>query len=124
MTRGKENFKRVHSRFNIPLSESAFYKTQVKPWLKQNNILFFRIETDTKRGIPDIIICRKGGFIGLELKRDAMTRPTKIQTLMGDYIKKHGGEWHVVHPDNFNEIKKKIIQVNFTKKKPSHSLIG
>ena len=106
------------------LSESAFFKLYVRPWLTQNGIYFFRIETDTSRGVPDIIACIRGTFVGLELKRDRMSRPTKLQAFVGENIKLHGGLWFVVHPDNFEEIKQKLLYLKRPRFKETKSLIG
>ena len=106
------------------LSESAFFHLQVKPWLKQNNIFYFRIETDTCRGVPDILMCIRGKFIGLELKRDRMSKPTKLQAFVGQSIKMHGGEWFVVYPNNFKEVKEKLMAMRYPPPLENKSLIG
>jgi len=45
-----------------------------------------------RKGIPDIIVCHKGRFIGIECKFDAdKNPPTKLQQLELAKIKKAGG---------------------------------
>ena len=45
-----------------------------------------------RKGIPDIIVCYKGRFIGIECKFDATKNPpTKLQQLELAKIKKAGG---------------------------------
>ena len=47
------------------------------------------------RGCPDIICCYKGKFIGLEVKSET-GKPSVIQALQGELIKRAGGEYWVV----------------------------
>lgn len=42
-------------------------------------------------GIPDIIGCFKGRFIAFEVKRDATSKPTKLQAYMIRKIQDAGG---------------------------------
>lgn len=47
-------------------------------------------------GIPDIIVCYKGRFIGLEAKVDK-NKPTKLQTATIEKIRQAGGTAAVVY---------------------------
>lgn len=40
-----------------------------------------KVRAGTKTGIPDILMCYKGKFIALEVKRDEKKEPTELQKL-------------------------------------------
>ncbi len=47
-------------------------------------------------GIPDIIACVKGQFLGIEVKADRTKKPTELQMQCGAKIQASGGWWMVV----------------------------
>ena len=54
----------------------------------------------TPKGIPDLICCYKGQFIGLELKRDAKAGLSQWQARVGQDIRDHKGLFYKVCPEN------------------------
>lgn len=61
-----------------------------------------------RAGIPDIIACLKGRFIGLEVK-DGNNTPSELQLAHGRKIKKAGGIFGVVY--SVDDVKK-LLQEN------------
>ena len=73
----------------------------------QKDIYFFRagtgaIKTESggyfktgKKGCPDIIICLKGKFIGIEVKNEK-GKQSEYQKQAEDEIKQAGGEYYIV----------------------------
>lgn len=55
-------------------------------------------------GVPDIIVCYKGRFFGLECKAKG-NKPTKLQQLNIDKINAAGGIALVIDEHNMNEVK-------------------
>ena len=55
-------------------------------------------------GVPDIIVCYKGRFFGLECKANG-NKPTKLQQLNIDKINDAGGIALVIDETNMNEVK-------------------
>ena len=55
-------------------------------------------------GIPDIIVCYKGRFFGLECKANG-NKPTALQRLNIDKINDAGGIALVIDEHNMNEVK-------------------
>jgi hypothetical protein len=55
-------------------------------------------------GVPDIIVCYKGRFFGLECKANG-NKPTKLQQLNIDKINDAGGIALVIDEHNMNEVK-------------------
>ena len=55
-------------------------------------------------GVPDIIVCYKGRFFGLECKANG-NKPTALQQLNIDKINDAGGIALVIDEHNMNEVK-------------------
>lgn len=71
--------------------ELAFQKEVIK-WLNKHKIYHFRTQMGNKSGLPDIICCINGIFVGLELKRpDGKGKPTKQQEKICKDINDIGG---------------------------------
>lgn len=64
-------------------------------------------EAKSLRGIPDLIICKRGTFIALEVKRSAAevkARGAKLQAWNIEEITKAGGYAYFIYPENMEEI--------------------
>ena len=55
----------------------------------------FKIIAANERGVPDIICCLNGQFVGFEVKRPG-AKPTRIQDAQRDRIFAAGGDVYVV----------------------------
>lgn len=70
---------------------------QCLAWLKDHDIYNLNTHGNSfeRRGRPDILICHRGRFIGLELKKGAESRPTPLQLRHLEEIRENGGigEW-------------------------------
>lgn len=62
-------------------------------------------------GTPDLLVCRNGYFIGIELKKDELSLISKTQVLKLRKIKKAGGLAYIVTPENWKEVLKQIISL-------------
>lgn len=67
-------------------------KAQMLKLLKQRNAWVLPTLAGTaKKGVPDVLICYGGYFIGLEIKRPKGGKITRIQKLNLDHITQQGG---------------------------------
>jgi Holliday junction resolvase len=57
-----------------------------------------------RAGIPDVLCCVRGRFIGLECKATDKEKPTKIQVYEMGKIEKSGGETFVVDPTTMADV--------------------
>ena len=82
---------------------------RIKDFLKSKDIWHVKYFANafTSVGVPDILACVKGYFVGIEVKTDKGVL-SEIQKYQGKQIQKSGGLWFVVRPSNFNEFKKEI----------------
>lgn len=51
-------------------------------------------------GVPDFIVCYKGRMVGVETKATEKCKPTGIQSLQHEKIRKAGGIALVIHDGN------------------------
>ena|GEM_PF-2043979 len=79
-------------------------KTAVKKLLDQYGHFYFSPVMGTgKAGIPDIVVCLYGRFIGIEVKATPKEKPTALQKRRAQEIRAAGGEVFLVHADNFEQ---------------------
>lgn len=65
----------------------------------------------TKEGIPDILACVNGYFLGLEVKAQK-GKPSELQIWHCNKIRKAGGFAFVVYPSGFDALKEFINGLN------------
>lgn len=85
------------------------FENEIKKWLKEHGCWFFKtISTGFQRaGIPDIIACVNGRFVGIEVKSEK-GRPSELQKLELKKIQEANGIGLLVYPADFAEFKKKM----------------
>lgn len=44
-------------------------QTKIKTWLENNGAYVVKVIQASKAGVPDLLVCYKGMFIGIEVKR-------------------------------------------------------
>ena len=89
-------------------SEKTF-ENKVKLYLKQKGAYFIKTHGDrfSKVGVPDLIVCYKGLFIGIELKAPN-GKPSELQLYNLREIKKSGGISYLLYPKDFEKFKKDL----------------
>jgi Holliday junction resolvase len=61
-------------------------------------------------GVPDIVVCYRGRFIGIECKAGT-NKPTKIQQKNLDTIAECGGVAMVINEDNIEQVSSLLAQI-------------
>lgn len=92
-------------------SEKAF-ENKVKKWLKEHDAWYVKTWSNgvQRAGIPDLIICWKGRFIGLELKAEnGKASPLQMHELLK--IKEAGGVALLVRPSDWEDVKKFLLNL-------------
>lgn len=89
-------------------SEKTF-ENKVKLYLKQKGAYFIKTHGDrfSKIGVPDLIVCYKGLFIGIELKA-SNGKPSELQLYNLREIEKSGGISYLLYPKDFEKFKKDL----------------
>lgn len=88
------------------------FENKIKDFLKKNNIYFFKFFANgfTKSGIPDIIACVRGKFVGIEVKAEN-GKPSMLQLLNKEEIEKSGGISYILYPKDFEDFKINIKKI-------------
>lgn len=71
----------------------SYYQKQIIKFLEEEYQAYvIKVERASKSGIPDLIVCIDGRFIGIEVKRpDSSRGATPLQELNIGYINQAGG---------------------------------
>lgn len=87
-------------------------KAKVVELLKKHKVWYFFPGNNGfgKSGIPDIVCCVDGSFIGIEVKADKTKKPTMLQQRCGQQIEAAGGTWLVVYDDITLEVLDAVIE--------------
>lgn len=97
----------------IETASEKLFENKVKKFLEENDawhVKFFA-NSFTKAGIPDILACVNGYFVGIEVKAQN-GKPSELQLYNVDKIRKAGGFAFVLYPSGFEEFKRFITDLN------------
>lgn len=87
-------------------SEKQF-ENKIKKYLKEHNAYFLKYWAGaqfTKSGVPDILTCVNGYFVGIEVKAQN-GKPSELQLYNIQQIRKAGGFAYVVYPSGWERLK-------------------
>lgn len=76
-------------------------KKKLTEMLKKHKVWYFYPAANGmgRAGIPDIIACAHGQFIGIECKADETKKPTALQLSCASAIVTAGGHWFLVYDE-------------------------
>lgn len=86
------------------------FENKVKNFLEKEGCWFIKYwggAAYTKSGIPDLLVCCNGCFLGIELKGEH-GKPSQLQLWNIKKIRQANGIGIVVYPNQFEEFKKLI----------------
>lgn len=85
------------------------FKNQVKKFLDENGIYHIPYFPTiyTPKGVPDIIACVNGFFVGIEVKVEN-GKPSKLQERQQHLINDSGGWCYILYPADFEQFKEKM----------------
>ena len=91
------------------MKREKIFENKVKLYLKQKGAYFIKTHGDrfSKVGVPDLIVCYKGLFIGIELKAPN-GKPSELQLYNLREIEKSGGISYLLYPKDFEKFKKDL----------------
>lgn len=83
----------------------TIFKEKVQKFLKTlPNTWQVKIQQRVLRGIPDMLLCIKGQFVAMELKKSRDTEPDTLQGYYLDQITRAGGAALTVYPENWPQV--------------------
>ena len=85
------------------------FENQVKAFLKNEKCWFVKTWSNgiQRRGIPDLLVCCNGYFLGVELKAEK-GKPSALQVWNLDKIRESKGMGMILYPDDFETFKELI----------------
>lgn len=86
------------------------FENKVKKFLKDEGCYFIKYwggGTFTKTGIPDLLVCCNGTFLGLEIKAEN-GKPSDLQLYNIRKIIEAGGIAMILYPHDFDNLKQTI----------------
>jgi hypothetical protein len=94
----------------MAMTPEAKVKKRVKAILDEQQVYHFSPMQNGmgRAGIPDIIACHGGRFIGIECKA-GNNKPTALQERELNRILNAGGEAYVINEENVEQLKEKLV---------------
>ena len=88
------------------MAAEKIFENKVKKHLADHGAYFvkFFANSFTKKGVPDVLCCLNGYFIGIELKAPD-GRPTELQKEHRRQIQAAGGISIILYPDQFDDFR-------------------
>lgn len=85
------------------------FETKVKKYLHEWGCWVLKTWSNgvQREGVPDLLVCCNGYFLGIELKAQN-GKPSDLQLWNIDKIREAGGIAIVLYPDHFEEFKKLV----------------
>ena len=95
------------------MAEEKTFENKIKKFLKKKGCWVLKTWSNgvQRSGIPDLLVCCNGVFLGIEVKAEN-GKPTELQLWNIEEIKKSGGLAMVLYPKDFEKFKKLIIFLN------------
>ena len=86
------------------------FENRIKKFLDEQGAWYVKFFANamTKSGIPDILVCLNGKFIGIEVKQEKGT-PSDLQEYHLRQIEKSGGIGILLYPSGFEKFKDEIL---------------
>lgn len=88
------------------------FENKIKTMLDEHGAWYVKYfaNRNTRSGIPDILACVNGEFLGIEVKSDS-GNPTDLQLHHIEKIRKAGGLAFVVYPSGFDQLTDIVIRL-------------
>lgn len=88
------------------MAGEKLFETKVKRYLDSKGCWYVKFFANkfTRVGVPDILACVNGLFVGIEVKADH-GHPSDLQIWNRDKIREAGGYCIILYPDHFEQFK-------------------
>lgn len=94
------------------MGKEKTFENRIKDFLKKEGCYFFKFwgTMYTRAGVPDLIACVNGWFVGIEVKSE-IGRASEIQLQNISEIHENRGFAVIVHPEEFEQLKEMILEI-------------
>ncbi len=96
----------------VLMAEEKNFENKVKKFLKEQNCWVLKTWSNgvQRSGVPDLLVCCNGYFVGVELKA-TKGKPSELQIWNIKKIREAGGVAIVLYPNQFEKFKDLIVQM-------------
>ena len=100
------------------------FEREVKQFLMLNHCWFLKTWGNSiqRSGVPDLLVCCNGYFLGVELKAES-GKPSELQKWNIEKIRESGGIGIVLYPDQFEDFKRMIYKLQGMLKESTANLL-
>lgn len=93
----------------VTIAQEKTFENKIKRMLKENGAYFvkFFANSYTKSGVPDILACVNGYFVGIEVKAEN-GHPSELQLYNVQKIRESGGFAFIIYPSGYDDLTKFI----------------
>jgi len=95
------------------MAEEKNFENKIKAWLKDHKCYYVKYWGGgefTKAGVPDILACVSGTFVGIEVKA-SNGKPSELQLHNIRKIREAGGYAWVVYPSGWEMLEKFLLNI-------------
>lgn len=95
------------------MAQEKNFENKIKGFLKEQGAYFVKFFANnyTKKGVPDILTCINGYFVGIEVKAQN-GHPSELQLYNIEQIRKADGFAFVLYPSGYEQFKEFIKNLN------------
>lgn len=95
------------------MAEEKNFETKIRKYLESKGAWVLKTWSNgvQRAGVPDLIVCYRGTFMGLEIKA-RNGRPSKLQEWNLEKIKEAGGIAWLLYPIDFEKFKDYVESMN------------
>lgn len=95
------------------MAQEKNFENKIKGFLKEQGAYFVKFFANnyTKKGVPDILACINGYFVGIEVKAQN-GHPSELQLYNIEQIRKADGFAFVLYPSGYEQFKEFIENLN------------
>lgn len=88
------------------MAQEKTFENKIKKYLDEKGCWYVKFFANrmTKVGVPDILACVNGYFVGIEVKADN-GKPSELQYWNRNKIREAGGISVIVYPNQFDDLK-------------------
>lgn len=94
------------------MAQEKIFETKVKDFLRAEGAWFVKFFANayTQKGVPDVLACINGHFVGIEVKAQNGT-PSELQRHHIKKIREAGGFAFILYPSGFDEFKRFVYDL-------------
>lgn len=94
------------------MAQEKRFENKIRKYLKERNTWILKTWSNgiQRQGVPDLLVCINGKFLGIEVKAEN-GKPSDLQLYNIDEIRKAGGIGIILYPSQFEEFQRLVTML-------------